>query len=284
MKNKNNFSNRYITPFTKKYTQTDTLNYNNENNIPNIVDNKKPIPVEINPSNNILFEKLHYYINKLKNNAYQSNELYKLLSKTRYSRSAIDDLKQTLFDNFQESIEKTGIYITCRYREGTKSKDRGLIKLKRLLDQEKKSSEEVQICNSIITCQKKSTPRIPSMCDKILYSFTEDNICTEFLTFYTPYISDHKMIGFLCKISNENCIIPSSKKNNSTSPNNNKNNFYIYPPNRKNSVKNTSTSFNNNENNSYIYPPNRKHSVKSTSNPSNKKTNHSKKNNNNNNN
>ena len=228
IKNENIYTDRYIPWEKNQKTENITLNKNN---------------LRINYSK---FKKLYYFINKLQEftelkKPYEYNELYKIISSDKFLKllssprlSEIlnikinNELKNNiikLYNNFKESIEKTGIYITCRYREGkkisnsVKYNDKGLVKLKRLseksIDNIKKIKEKVNICNSIISCEKNGTLRVPSMCDKILYSFTDKlNKKIEFFTFLTPNISDHKMVGILCKIDNK-----SERHNNSETKN-----------------------------------------------------------------
>ena len=271
IENKNRYINKYTPLNQKQKIENNTFN-DNEDFIKNLFHLKEKnkitkstksiieklkksiLNTSKNPLNYSKFKKLHYFINKLQelNNfkkPYEYNELYQIISSPEIleiirSPEFSEMLKLTnelnenminLYNNFKKSIEETGIYITCRYREGkekspinhakisqsktlnkknsVKYNDRGLIKLKRLseksIDNVTKFKENVNICNSIISCEKKGTPRVPSMCDKILYSFTENlNKKIDFFTFFTPNRSDHKMIGILCNINNK------SRKNN----------------------------------------------------------------------
>lgn len=214
--------------------KTNTINLDNEN----IFIEKGKVNSKVNSKvNTDIFKKLHYYINKLNNNAITHNELYKFLSDDKLLETFQKWLKEEeisrniekLLNNFRESIEDVGIYVTCRYSEGKEKSnsykkvsnpqinenrlvanfsDRGLAKLDRIIektDQNTKTyNEKIKICGNIVSCEKHGTPRVPSMCDKILYSFPE-NISrkVDFFTFNIPYKSDHKMIGLVCDFSSE---------------------------------------------------------------------------------
>jgi hypothetical protein len=86
-----------------------------------------------------------------------SNTCSKKINKTNTNNM------RNLIISFIENMVKTGFFFTCRFKEGSIGNTKGY----KLQNESGKKSET---CNDGLNCIKDKKPRIPSMCDRILFA------------------------------------------------------------------------------------------------------------------
>ena len=107
---------------------------------------------------------------------------------------------RNLIISFIENMVKTGFFFTCRFKEGSIGNTNGY-KL------QNESGKKTETCNDGLNCIKDEKPRIPSMCDRILFAgesinnpvmeimdITEEVFFKENATPKNLRISDHKLL------------------------------------------------------------------------------------------
>ena len=123
--------------------------------------------------------------NTFKNKYFKKEELTKKISFNLNSNLNSNLNKNTeLLIKFYISIMKTGYHLTCKYKEEENNYT-------------KKINNKIQKNNLETIAKKNGIPRIPSMCDRILYAISnnEFEINTHNFNVYSlPKKSDHKII------------------------------------------------------------------------------------------
>ena len=195
--------------------------------------------LSINTNTLLLNQKIHQvqfdnFANNLRINNYNENNIieikeYLTSQLNLYKNSEIRNNILSVIIDYKREIEKeTNIEQIQKYKKIIK------LLLSYLYQTTNIDNKLINFkpCKDLYNCKKIDkaflkkdtiTPRIPSMCDRILYSINKKIIKnTEFIRFNKPSISDHRMIGLLLTIDED--YLNNSRNTNINSIYNNSNN------------------------------------------------------------
>jgi hypothetical protein len=165
----------------------------------------KKLISESNTSQSISNEIIKAFeVNEKKNNELYQNELYKIINEKKNNDN--DILKKTLLKKFYINALKFGIHLTCKIHQNLKTE----------IPKTGKKCYNAESKNGMFNCIHSRSPRIPSMCDKILIAEHSDIHIEEsdFSRLEKLRRSDHFMISLSGKfIQNDNyqyIILPKS--------------------------------------------------------------------------